>query len=129
MKVSKIIATTMLMAFASFQVQAGALQDILSNGVLKAGTTGDWNPMTMKDAATNSYTGYDIDVMTALAADMRIGPTAEDLLEGLGWRLYDDMFGVWEILFDLFFLRRTKRRGNAYIGIVQIVPVFIFAGI
>ena len=49
MKVSKIIATTMLMAFASFQVQAGALQDILSNGVLKAGTTGDWNPMTMKD--------------------------------------------------------------------------------
>ena len=60
---------------------------------------------------------------------MRIGPTAEDLLEGLGWRLYDDMFGVWEILFDLFFLRRTKRRGNAYIGIVQIVPVFIFVGI
>jgi len=72
MKVSKIIATTMLMAFASFQVQAGALQDILSNGVLKAGTTGDWNPMTMKDAATNSYTGYDIDVMTALAADMGV---------------------------------------------------------
>ena len=72
MKVSKIIATTMLMAFASFQVQAGALQDILSNGVLKAGTTGDWNPMTMKDAATNSYTGYDIDVMTALAADLSL---------------------------------------------------------
>ena len=72
MKVSKIIVTTMLMAFASFQVQAGALQDILSNGVLKAGTTGDWNPMTMKDAATNSYTGYDIDVMTALAADMGV---------------------------------------------------------
>ena len=72
MKISRLIATTMLMAFASFQVQAGALQDILSNGVLKAGTTGDWNPMTMKDAATNSYTGYDIDVMTALAADMGV---------------------------------------------------------
>lgn len=56
--------------------QAGAaqsvLQDILNTGVLKVGTTGDWNPMTMKDAATNSYTGYDIDVMNALAADLGV---------------------------------------------------------
>ena len=37
------------------------LQDVLSNGVLKVGTTGDWNPMTMKDTATNSYT-----VMTSM---------------------------------------------------------------
>lgn len=49
-----------------------ALQDILNNGVLKVGTTGDWNPMTMKDTATNSYTGYDIDVMTALAGDLGV---------------------------------------------------------
>ncbi|HUS53355.1 MAG TPA: transporter substrate-binding domain-containing protein [Thermohalobaculum sp.] len=47
-----------------------ALNDILSSGVLKVGTTGDWNPMTMKDPATNSYTGYDIDVMTELAKDL-----------------------------------------------------------
>ena len=51
---------------------SGALQDILSNGVLKVGTTGDWNPMTMKDTATNSYTGYDIDVMTELAKDLDV---------------------------------------------------------
>ena len=49
-----------------------ALQDILNNGVLKVGTTGDWNPMTMKDTANNTYTGYDIDVMTALAADLGV---------------------------------------------------------
>lgn len=49
-----------------------ALQDVLSSGVLKVGTTGDWNPMTMKDVATNSYTGYDIDVMNALAADLGV---------------------------------------------------------
>ena len=49
-----------------------ALQDILSGGVLKVGTTGDWNPMTMKDPATNSYTGYDIDVMTELAKDLDV---------------------------------------------------------
>lgn len=49
-----------------------ALQDILSGGVLKVGTTGDWNPMTMKDPATNTYTGYDIDVMTEMAKDLGV---------------------------------------------------------
>ena len=49
-----------------------ALSDILNAGVLKVGTTGDWNPMTMKDPATNSYTGYDIDVMTELAKDLGV---------------------------------------------------------
>ena len=43
------------------------LQDILDKGVLRVGTTGDWNPMTMKDPATNTYRGFDIDVMTELA--------------------------------------------------------------
>ena len=51
---------------------ASVLKEILSNGVLKVGTTGDWNPMTMKDTATNTYTGYDIDVMTALAKDLGV---------------------------------------------------------
>jgi len=49
-----------------------ALDDILSSGVLKVGTTGDWNPMTVRDPATNSYKGYDIDVMTALADDLGV---------------------------------------------------------
>ena len=49
-----------------------ALQDILNNGVLKVGTTGDWNPMSVKDPATNKYEGYDIDVMTELAKDMGV---------------------------------------------------------
>ena len=49
-----------------------ALQDIVSSGVLKVGTTGDWNPMTMKDPATNTYTGYDIDVMTEMARDLGV---------------------------------------------------------
>ncbi|MDC1293979.1 transporter substrate-binding domain-containing protein, partial [Candidatus Puniceispirillum sp.] len=51
---------------------ASVLNEILSDGVLKVGTTGDWNPMTMKDTATNSYTGYDIDVMTELAKDLGV---------------------------------------------------------
>ena len=49
-----------------------ALQDVLNGGVLKVGTTGDWNPMSVRDPASNSYKGYDIDVMEALAADLGV---------------------------------------------------------
>ena len=49
-----------------------ALNDILSGGVLKVGTTGDWNPMSVRDPATNAYIGYDIDIMTQLATDLGV---------------------------------------------------------
>ena len=61
---------TATMAVPSYA--ASVLSEILSGGVLKVGTNGDWNPMTMKDPANNSYTGYDIDVMTALAKDLGV---------------------------------------------------------
>ena len=66
-----LVAVSML-ALAAPAHAAGTLQEILSGGVLKVGTTGDWNPMTMKDPGTNSYTGYDIDVMTELAKDLDV---------------------------------------------------------
>jgi cyclohexadienyl dehydratase len=73
MRFFKMLAAAALLAVSGAQVSAqSALNDILSSGVLKVGTTGDWNPMTMRDVATNSYTGYDIDVMTALAADLGV---------------------------------------------------------
>ncbi len=66
-------AVTALFCAAAIQAHAqSALQEILNTGVLKVGTTGDWNPMTMRDTATNSYIGYDIDVMTALAQDLGV---------------------------------------------------------
>lgn len=49
-----------------------ALDEILNGGVLKVGTTGDWNPMSVRDPASNSYKGYDVDVMTALAEDLGV---------------------------------------------------------
>ena len=49
-----------------------ALDEILSDGVLKVGTTGDWNPMTVRDPATNTYVGYDIDIMKELAKDLGV---------------------------------------------------------
>ena len=49
-----------------------ALNDILDSGVLKFGTTGDWNPMSVRDPATNSYKGFDIDVAEELAKDLGV---------------------------------------------------------
>ncbi|MFT6772873.1 MAG: cyclohexadienyl dehydratase [Paracoccaceae bacterium] len=64
---------TALMTLAALPAAAqSALNDVLSGGVLKVGTTGDWNPMSVKDPATNSYKGFDIDVMEALAADLDV---------------------------------------------------------
>jgi len=73
MRFFKLLSAAVLALGMSTAAQAqSALNEILNDGVLKVGTTGDWNPMTMKDAATNGYTGYDIDVMTALAADLGV---------------------------------------------------------
>ncbi len=67
-----LLAATLMFGVSQPALAAGALADILSSGKLKVGTTGDWNPMTMKDPATNSYTGYDIDVMKALAEELGV---------------------------------------------------------
>lgn len=73
MKFAKTIATAFVIASSAVPAAAqSALNEILSSGVLRVGTTGDWNPMTMRDVATNTYEGYDIDVMTALAADLGV---------------------------------------------------------
>lgn len=52
--------------------ETSRLHEILDSGVLRVGTTGDWNPMTMKDPATDSYRGFDIDVTTELAKDLGV---------------------------------------------------------
>lgn len=73
MKFLKALSAAVLLSLVTAPVFAqSALKDILDNGVLKVGTTGDWNPMTVKDPATNSYEGYDIDVMTELAKDLGV---------------------------------------------------------
>lgn len=60
------------LAMAGAATAQSALNEILSDGVLKVGTTGDWNPMTVKDPATNSYKGFDIDIMQELATDLGV---------------------------------------------------------
>ena len=69
-KAAAVAAVSLALAGAA-QAQS-ALNQILSDGVLKVGTTGDWNPMTVRDPATNSYKGFDIDIMTELATDLGV---------------------------------------------------------
>ena len=69
----KKILLVVLLALLPFSLNAESkLNQILSSGELKVGTTGDWDPMTMKDPATNKYKGFDIDVMSELAKDMGV---------------------------------------------------------
>lgn len=54
------------------QTTGSRLARILESGTLRVGTTGDFNPMSFRDPATNTYSGYDIEAMTQLAADLEV---------------------------------------------------------
>ena len=70
LKLAAVAAVGLALSGAA-QAQS-ALNDILDSGVLKVGTTGDWNPMSVRDPATNSYKGFDIDIMNELATDLGV---------------------------------------------------------
>jgi cyclohexadienyl dehydratase len=70
--VKKILALITLLIFATSANAESRLKTIQQNGELRVGTTGDWDPMSMKDPATNKYKGFDIDVMNELAKDMGV---------------------------------------------------------
>jgi len=68
----KIFTLILLLIFTTVANADSRLQSIQKNGELRVGTTGDWDPMSMKDPATNKYIGFDIDVMNELAKDMGV---------------------------------------------------------
>ena len=75
MRVTKACMFTVLfflLANSAMAQSSTRLQKILESGELRVGTTGDWNPMTLRDPTTNSYKGFDIDVMNELAKDMGV---------------------------------------------------------
>ena len=66
-------AAAILLAPAQGMAQAKSkLAQIHERGTLRVGTTGDFNPMSMKDTATNTLTGFDVEAMTQLATDMGV---------------------------------------------------------
>lgn len=76
MKQVKFIMASLLAAGLAWPEPAAAqestLTQVLQSGKLRVGTTGDWNPMSMKDPASRSYVGFDIDVMTELGKDLGV---------------------------------------------------------
>lgn len=77
MKFVKTLAAALLAAglLAAPVAQAQTkshLQSILERGTLRVGTTGDFNPMSLKDTATNTYKGFDIEATEQLAKDMGV---------------------------------------------------------
>ncbi len=68
----KLIVLISLLALSGFANAESRLQQIQDSGKLRVGTTGDWNPMSMKDPSDNSYVGFDIDVVTQLSQDMGV---------------------------------------------------------
>lgn len=77
MKLFKLLACAValgatLLAEPSVAQTKSRLQTILERGTLRVGTTGDFNPMSVRDPATNSYRGFDIEAMEQLAKDMGV---------------------------------------------------------
>ena len=68
----KIFAIITLLIMSTAANAESKLQTIKKNGEIRVGTTSDWDPMSMKDPATNKYKGFDIDVMRELAKDMGV---------------------------------------------------------
>jgi cyclohexadienyl dehydratase len=93
-KIALVAICSLILAQTVLAQEQSRLHRILKSGVLRVGTTGDWNPMSVRDPATNSYQGFDIDVMKALGEDLGVTvafvPTAwATLVNGLVADKYD----------------------------------------
>ena len=69
-----ILAGVAVLAFAgAAQAQTKShLNQILERGSLKVGTTGDFNPMSIRDPANNTFKGFEIDAAEQLAKDLGV---------------------------------------------------------
>lgn len=68
-----VLAAVAALGLTTFAEAADSrLKKVLDSGTLRVGTTGDWNPMSLKDPASGGYKGYDIDMMGELARDLGV---------------------------------------------------------
>ena len=72
MRLINILISIFLLIFSTSAFSESRLISILKSGEIKVGTTGDWNPMTFKDPASNEYKGFEIDIINELASDMGV---------------------------------------------------------
>ena len=52
--------------------ESGALEEILSRGILRVGTAGDYQPMSFLDPETGTYVGFDAELAEDLAAALGV---------------------------------------------------------
>ena len=68
-----LLTAAMLLAPAISTAQTKSrLTQILERGTLRVGTTGDFNPMSLRDTTNHTLVGFDIDAMKQLATDMGV---------------------------------------------------------
>jgi len=75
MKVMAVLAALLLVALAgpaAAEPAKSRLDRILQEGVLRVGTTGDYNPMSFRDPASKELAGHDVDAARQLAEDMGV---------------------------------------------------------
>ncbi|MDY0874358.1 transporter substrate-binding domain-containing protein [Dongia rigui] len=90
-----LMALAMVLPLQAKADEAKSLLDqILDRGTLRVGTTGDYPPYSELDPSNNTYKGYEIDVVTQLAADLGVKvefvPTTwETLAAGIQAGKYD----------------------------------------
>ena len=85
-----------LLAAAADEIQSSdALQAIMERGVLRVGSTGDYNPMSYLDPETNRYVGFDAALAEDLAA--RLGVEIEYVPTSWPTLTEDTMAGKFDL--------------------------------
>ena len=69
-----LLAVLGLVAACSASGPASTLDQVRDSGVLRVGTEGTYTPFSYHDPATNELTGYDVDVITAVADKLGAKP-------------------------------------------------------
>ena len=70
--VAALVLGILIVAGGASAQEQSRLPKILESGVLRVGTTGDFNPMSFRDPGSNELKGYDIEAVEKLAADMGV---------------------------------------------------------
>ena len=58
--IKKIFSVLLVLLVTTSAQAASKLDSIKKSGELRVGTTGDWDPMSMKDPKTNKYKGLSL---------------------------------------------------------------------
>jgi len=93
--VAALLAVLGLAAACSVGGPASTLDEVRDSGVLRVGTEGTYTPFSYHDPATNDLTGYDIEVITAVADRLGAKPEfVEAPFDALFASLVSDRFDV-----------------------------------